>query len=249
MRWFPGRLLTATIAALAVLAASSASAIVNGDIVSQPRFLEEYPWAVALENPATGGVCTAVLISPTFLLTAAHCASARKRVLVGDTARSRATVMGIAESIRHPAYDKETHQFDIGLLRLMEPVDLPPVPLIGRGEMLILVQKNAPAQVLGWGKTPGSGKVFSDRLVRARINLKELAFLGTDIVYTDGAGPCGGDSGGPMLVEGLDGYPVLVGIASTTDGNLCAKGGGMALYTSVDVIRDFIVERVPDLPK
>jgi len=231
-----------------LLAATPGGAIVNGDVVSQPRFLDEYPWAVALENPVTGGVCTAVLISPTYLLTAAHCANARKRVLVGDTARSRATVMGIAESIRHPAYDRETHQFDIGLLRLMEPVDLPPVPLVARGEMLLLVQKNSPAQVLGWGKTPRSGRDFSDRLVRARVYLKNLAFLGTDIVYTDRAGPCGGDSGGPMLVEGLDGYPVLVGIASTTDGNLCAKGGGMAMYTSIDVIRDFIVERVPDLP-
>lgn len=232
----------------ALAAATPAGAIVNGDIVSQPRFLDEYPWAVALENPINGGVCTAVLISPTFLLTAAHCTAARKRVLVGDTARSRATVMGIAEAIRHPAYDKETHQFDIGLLRLMEPVDLPPVPLVGQGEMMVLVQKNAPAQVLGWGKTPRSGGEFSDRLVRARINLKNLAFLGTDIAYSDDAGPCGGDSGGPLLLDGLDGDPVLVGIASTTDGNLCAKGGGLAMYTSVDVIRDFITERVPDLP-
>ena len=231
----------------ALAAAPPALAIVNGDVVTQPRFLNDYAFAVALENPLSGGVCSAVLISPTFVLTAAHCTGALKRVMVGNTARSRARAVNVAEAIRHPAYDKVTHQFDIGLLRLTEAQDLPVAPLVGRGEMLILVQKNKPAFVLGWGKTPGED--FSDRLVHARIYLRNLAFLGTDIVYVDRAGPCGGDSGGPLLIRGLDGYPVLVGIASTTDGNLCAKGGGLAAYTSVDAIRDFIEQRVTDLPR
>ena len=231
---------------LLVLLPLAANAIVNGKTVSQPRFVRDYPWAVALENPVSGGVCSAVLISPTFVLTAAHCTSASKRVLVGNTARSRARALSVAEAIRHPAYDKITHQFDIGLLRLSEPVDLPAVPIIGKGEMLLLVKRNAPAQVLGWGKTPGQD--FSDRLVRAEIYLKNLAFYGTDLVYEDAAGPCGGDSGGPLVVRGLDELPVLVGIASTTGGNLCAQGGGLAAYTNVDALRDFIETRVADLP-
>jgi secreted trypsin-like serine protease len=41
---------------------------------------------------------------------------------------------------------------------------------------------------------------------------------------------------------------VLLGVASVTDGNLCATGGGFAVYTSVAAVRDFISAKVPDLP-
>ena len=229
------------------LLVTPALAIVNGRPVSQPRFLADYSWAVALENPLSGGVCSAALVSPTWVVTAAHCTAIYKYVLVGNTARSRARKVGVAEAIRHPGYDSVTHQFDVGLLRLSEPVDdLQALPLISRGEAMLLLVMNAPAQVLGWGKTPGAG--FSDRLVAADIYLRNLAFLGTDLVFVDRAGPCGGDSGGPLVVQSLDRTPVLVGVASTTDGNLCAKGGGLAAYTHVDVIRSFIREHVDDLP-
>ena len=49
-------------------------------------------------------------------------------------------------------------------------------------------------------------------------------------------------------MEGVAGRFVLVGVASVTDGNLCKKSGGIAAYTNIAAVRDFITENVPDLP-
>lgn len=233
--------------AAGLLAWTSALAIVHGKAVNQPRFLDDFPWAVALENPVSGGVCSAVLISPTFVLTAAHCTSANKRLLAGNTSRRRASSIAVAAAIKHPGYSRDTHQFDVGLIRLAEPVDLPPIELISEAEYLLLVEEHAPAAVLGWGKRPGSN--FSDRLVLAPINLHKLGMRGTQLIYADRGAPCGGDSGGPLIIEGLDRKPVLVGVASVTDGNLCATGGGFAVYTNIAAVRRFIEDNVPDLPR
>lgn len=244
----PGRAVPSRFGAVLALfigAVSPVLAIVHGKAVNQPRFLDDYPWAVAVQNPVTGGVCSGVLISPTHVLTAAHCTGARKRVLVGNTSRRRARSMAVADALRHPGFDKDTKQFDVGLLRLEEPVDLPTIRLISQGEYLLSVRDKAPATIMGWGKRPGSD--YSDRLVRASIYLRDLGMQGTQLVYRDRGGPCGGDSGGPLVVEGVDGEAVLLGVASVTDGNLCASGGGIAAYSNIAALRDFIEENVPDL--
>ena len=104
----------------------------------------------------------------------------------------------------------------------------------------------SPATILGWGKLPG-GAEHSDQLVQAPVHLRDLGANGTHLLYRDRSGPCGGDSGGPLVVEGVGGQAVLVGIASVTDGNLCKKGGGIALYTNIAAVRGFVREHVPAL--
>jgi secreted trypsin-like serine protease len=51
-----------------------------------------------------------------------------------------------------------------------------------------------------------------------------------------------------MIMQTLDNRRVLVGVASATDGNLCARGGGVAIYTNLSVVREFIDRKMRQFP-
>ncbi len=86
-----------------------------------------------------------------------------------------------------------------------------------------------------------------DLVREARIRLAEVGIVGTHIaIRAPDGGPCGGDSGGPLLMTAADGQAVLLGVASITDGNLCKTGGGLAGYTNVAELLDFIRANVPN---
>ncbi|MDP2325391.1 MAG: trypsin-like serine protease, partial [Gammaproteobacteria bacterium] len=144
-------------------------------------------------------------------------------------------------------FSREPVEFDLGLLRLVRPVRVTPVAIASRAESWDLIRPNSRATIMGWGSVvPGGEK--PDILQRTSITFTEIRIIGSSIVYwSERGGPCGGDSGGPMVLHGHDDVPVLVGIASTTAGNLCAAGGGVAAYTDVSALMEFIRQNVPDL--
>jgi len=232
-----------------LLASGQSGAIAGGEPPGDAEFAADFPWAVVLVRDDAPGICTGSLISPRYVLTAAHCASEGLTVLFGSRSREGARRVAVREVIRHPRYSNDPIAYDLGLLRLARPLRLRPVPVASRAESWDLVRPGAAATILGWGAT-ASGMAHPDILLRADFRLTELRIVGTHIAYfARRAGPCGGDSGGPLLVSAHDGQPVLVGVASITDGNHCAAGGGRAGYTHVAALADFIREHVPDLPE
>lgn len=231
-----------------VLVSALAHAIVNGVAASDAVFTARFPWAVALEDPISGGVCTAQLIAPRWVLGAAHCASAGQRLLVGHASRTRARTVGIAQVIRHPRYEPATGEYDVALIRLVEPVAARPVPVATAAESARLLREGRKAVIAGWGRR-SSRDDYSDRLVVSDVVLQRLERRASRFGYIDAAsGPCGGDSGGPLVMGREDGTEVLLGVASRTGGNLCAAGGGVRIYIDVSRVRDFIVAHVRDLP-
>jgi len=224
-------------------------AIANGEPATAAQFADETPWAVLLVHGDGPAGCTGSLIAPQFVLTAAHCASDGLTVLYGSRSREAARRVVVREVIRHPGYTSQPITNDLALLRLAYPLHVRPVPIATRAESWDLIRPGAEATIVGWGATPGvAGR--PDLLHRADIRFEEVRIMGTHIAYTaPRGGPCTGDSGGPLLITGHDGKPVLVGIASVTGGNLCDTGGGLAGYTHVAALQAFIREHVPDLPE
>jgi secreted trypsin-like serine protease len=238
-----------TLVVVLLLAPRSAGAIVNGAPASDARYAADFGWAVALVNPGSGGICTAQLISATWVLTAGHCTSSGLDVRLGNSDRTRAAVVPIAEAVRHPRYDAKTGEYDVGLIRLRSPVSVAPIRIATREEAAALLKPGSLAVIAGWGKR-STTLPFSERLVVSDVELRSLSLQKTRVVYFDPvSGPCGGDSGGPLLLARPDGTRVLAGIASRVAGDLCAQGGGIGVYVNIAEVRDFIEAHVKDLPK
>lgn len=241
-----GLVLSALALSLAWFAAP-AGAIVNGAAASDEIFSRRFAWAVALVDPNSGGVCSAALVSPTWVLTAAHCASTDMQARVGNASRSRARTLAVVQAIRHPQFDPASGQYDVGLLRLAQPAGQPAVRLADATEAAAMLREGAKVIIAGWGYRSTRGG-FSERLVVSDVELRGLERDGSRFGYADPvSGPCSGDSGGPLLVERPDGPLVLVGIASRVIGDICAQGGGIGIYVDVSRVRDFIARHVADL--
>jgi secreted trypsin-like serine protease len=217
---------------------------VNGEPVSDEGFATAYPWAVAVINSVNDGICGGALIAPRWVVTAAHCTGMNKYVLVGAADRTAARRIELARAIRHPDFDPETLQNDVGLRYLAESVAAAPAVVASATESRLLLIPGAAARIAGWGK-PAYKQPAAERLVEGKATLMGLVLRGSQYIYDDPVtGPCGFDSGGPMTMRTLDGRILLVGVASATDGNLCAKGGGIAVYTSLATVADFLESHV-----
>jgi hypothetical protein len=226
----------------------TALAIVNGIAVSQATYESTFPWAAAVYDPATGAVCSGELISPTYVLTAAHCAGATL-VQIGATDRTTATPIAVGNAILHPSYDPVNRYYDVALLQLATPVyNTPPVQLATQTQADSYLTPNRAAVIAGWGRTTSTGG-YSNVLMQRGAVMYGLNLQFTWIVYFNSStGPCAGDSGGPLIVQVSGVGPVLMGVADVTQGDLCVTGGGTAGYTNIAQMLPFInTSNVPDL--
>ncbi|WP_434048483.1 MULTISPECIES: S1 family peptidase [Sorangium] len=185
--------------------------------------------------------CTASLIAPTVLLTAAHCMDFRLvdsgpvgRALFGTEVSEAGYWVNVNEVHYDPEFNGSNVRagHDIAVAILEEPVAIAPLPY-NRAPMTEDMV-GASGRLIGFGLDED----FWDgtkRHVTTFINTVTplLVGLGDADHHT-----CTGDSGGPALMD-VNGVPTIIGVTSfgaAIDGNVCVDGW----HTRVDLYTDFI---------
>lgn len=233
----------------------------------------EWPWQVALihagGDPYDDQYCGGTLISPLWVVTAAHCAQGKNanqiQVLAGihnlRTPDRGFLRLDVARIILHPDYGQATqYDSDIALLELSAPATFRPMtstqlPIDG----VITVAADigpltgAEATVTGWGNTSSSDIDYPDTLQEVEVPI--LANADCSRAYPDGitgnmvcAGvpqggrdSCQGDSGGPLVIfNDQTSRWELAGIVSWGYG--CALPGLPGVYTRVSSFTEWITQ-------
>ncbi|WP_416978162.1 S1 family peptidase [Streptomyces sp. T028] len=263
--------LAATAVAIPLLsAAPAASDVVLGGF---PVEAAQSPWTVALSSRdrfgrmRSGQFCGGVVVSPTTVVTAAHCTAedvlgappnrARDlKVITGrtDLYSDQGREIAVREIWVNPAYDSGTNAGDFAVLTLAEP--LPEASAIGMaGPGDVAYRPGTEAVITGWGDTTGFG-AYPRRLRAAHVHvladaLCERAYPGSaDGKYLSasmvcageergGRDACQGDSGGPLVAQGR-----LIGLVSWGSG--CGRPGNPGVYTRVsEIVRALSRDKTP----
>ena len=228
--------LALSVAAAGVQAAPAAHKSIVGGTPADPS---QFPYVAAVETRHS--LCTGSVISPTHVLTAAHCIEADASgltVRIGSaTAFSGGEPHAVSAVAIHPGW-AHSLQSDLAVLALSQPTSAPPIPLATRDQDAMLTRPGAPLTAAGYGRRSpwAKGKPKVGLLTSTQVAAHGFCPLPHWIMCDAGGRSgliahakikgrlrkrpvmktvCSGDSGGPLIATTPTG-PVLVGVAEAS---------------------------------
>ncbi|XP_045871702.1 suppressor of tumorigenicity 14 protein isoform X1 [Meles meles] len=228
----------------------------------------EWPWQVSLHVQSQGHVCGASIISPNWMVSAAHCFIDDRDFRYSDhkmwtaflglhdqSKRSATGVqeIGLKRIITHPFFNDFTFDYDIAVLELEKPAEYSStVRPICLPESSHTFPAGKAIWVTGWGHTQEGG---SSALILQKGEIRVInqttceSLLPQQITprmmcvgyLSGGVDACQGDSGGPLSSVEADGRIFQAGVVSWGDG--CAQRDKPGVYTRLSEFRDWIKEQ------
>lgn len=240
---FGRRLVASIVLALALGDANAASRTVSAGIY-RGQVTKAYPAVASIEIrnlDDTVGFCSGTLIAPTVVLTAGHCLAfgpASAQVAVQPDGVTF-VVVDVARWEVHPNFDLDRIAVaDVAALVLATPLAVTPVPMVSAP-----LRQHLIGTIIGFGDdavggtgVKRAGRVRLSRCPRAvrRIGIAPGQLSGSLCWRPHGHGQdtCHGDSGGPLIVDGL--------LAGVTSGGFPECPGRLSWDTSVLAVRSWI---------
>lgn len=161
--------------------------------------------------------CSGAVVSPTAVLTAAHCvshASPRSLSITIGTAAPSRPLLPVSVGV-DPAYDAERHLHDLAVLQFDQPLASQPLPISTAG-----LEVGTVVSLAGIGMTDPSTPPVEGFTPAVNEGTARVAQVEKSWVRLDGAPSfsCQGDSGGPVVVQ-RGGTFELVGAVTAGDQN------------------------------
>uniref|UniRef100_A0A1E1WVS9 Putative serine proteinase chymotrypsin-like protein n=1 Tax=Tityus obscurus TaxID=1221240 RepID=A0A1E1WVS9_TITOB len=224
----------------------------------------EFPWMVFIRLTDELN-CSGFLISPSFVLTAAHCMFRPVEELwarLGTVDRESGPQYRFQSLLVHPDYSNLTYYGDIALLKLTSPVDFNEnVNRICLANNADYYLPNIPVLQMGWGrfsnetaditrilKVTEEGYIFDHDVCSYMFNLFNYTLWnGTVCIRNSGSdGVCEGDSGGPLVTRNGDTY-IAIGLESIGFYDNCNVDNTFAeIFTELLHHRQWIIDNTDE---
>ena len=225
-------------------------------------------WPFVARVGVSRGLCTASLVAPNWILTAAHCLVDHDgsvtdpsdiSVFLGydwDKGVCENTREEIGRVIIHPDYYSAGAGFrnDAALVEILRPAAADPVKILTPGDEAWLAPSGTTATVIGWGRQIDGSYPRALRTVDIPLmtpeDCRENSFWTSEVVHertlcagVEGRGIWSGDSGGPLVVSLPDGDWGQVGVTSMGGR---ARAGYPGVFTRTSSIYDWIHEQIDE---